>query len=66
MLPKVLSFTVAASLCGLGLWLLVVKFLWSTGVWARGLALAVSLILFGGYWLWIDFITPALGIRAAE
>jgi hypothetical protein len=57
---------VAASLFGAGIWLLALEPLRMQGIYARGLAVAVSLITFGGYWLWVDFVAPALGIKVKE
>jgi len=53
----------AASLFGAGVWLLVEEAFFAIGLYARALTIAVSLIVFAGYWLWVDLVAPAIGIK---
>lgn len=61
-----LSFSVAAALFGGGIYLLVVHAFNGYIVYGRVLAIAGFLIGIGGWWLWADFIGPALGKHVEE
>jgi len=63
---KVLSFTVATAICAGGLWLLMVQAFGQPPFWRKLLLAAGFMIAIGGYWLWVDFLAPAFGIKAEE
>jgi hypothetical protein len=63
---KLLSFAVAAALFGGGIYLLVMHVLWADILYGKVLIVAGALIGLGGWWLWVDFIGPALGKKVEE
>jgi hypothetical protein len=63
---KLLSFAVAVALFGGGIYLLVVHVLLADILYGKVFIVAGALIGFGGWWLWADFIGPALGIKVKE
>jgi hypothetical protein len=63
---KLLSFAVATAICIGGLWLFIEQAFWSNIVYGKWLLAAGFMIAVGGYWLWVDFLAPALGIKAEE
>lgn len=56
----------AIGIFGTGVWLVIYQFLWSAIIRGKVLAVAGLLIAVGGYWLWMDFVGPALGIKTEE
>ncbi len=61
-----LSFCVpTAMVCG-GLYLLISHIIYSDVIRGLNLIACGALIGVGGWWLWADFIGPALGIEVEE
>ena len=63
---KLLSFTVAAAILSAGIYLLIVHAFSEGTIYGKVLVIAGSLIGVGGWWLWADFIGPALGKQVQE
>jgi hypothetical protein len=63
---KILSLIVAATIFGAGAWLAAASFLWFHTIYLKMLWAAGGLLALGGFWLWVDFIAPALGLKAEE
>ena len=63
---KVLSFTLAAALLVSGVYLFAVDGFSGGIIFGKVILASGLLIAVGGWWLWSDFIAPALGRKVED
>jgi hypothetical protein len=63
---KLVLFLISSAMLVSGLYLLVFETLWAARRFGALFLMGTTLVFFGVYLLWADFIAPAFGIKAEQ